>query len=195
MLSAKVIQSLKRNNVSGNGELTMERTKDVLKGANRKQKNEIDALAGVKRVSINRVYTTGSISAKVAIAIAQVLNVDPLYLTGEADERGECSDKTLNSFLITKGYTDVSVETRKKPGPKPKDKAAPKKDTASKPAASVEPPVQEAKPAPVKKAPVADQSSKMTEEEAVGLLKSKFIQAKYSDDAKAKLDEIKALLV
>ena len=70
MLSAKVIQSMKQNNISGDIEATKERVKAVLKEASRQQMKEIDKLAGLKRVSIYRVYNTGSISAKVAVAIA-----------------------------------------------------------------------------------------------------------------------------
>ena len=181
MLPAKLIQSMKRSNVSGDGELTKERTKALLQKATRQQKNEIDALAGVKRVSVNRVYTTGSISAKIAVAIAQTLNVNPLYLTGEVDERGECSDETLNSFLITKGYLEVADSAPKKRGRKPRAQTA---DTPAAPAAKPA-----AKPAP------AGRTAEMTEEESIYLLRSLVIQAKYSASARARLDEIKALLV
>jgi len=99
MLTAEIIQTLNRRNVSVDGELTKQRTKEVLKGAKRAAKNDIDALAGLQRVSINRVYTTGNISAKIAIAIAQTLNIDPFYLTGEADEQGECTEDLLRSCV------------------------------------------------------------------------------------------------
>jgi hypothetical protein len=49
--------------------------------------------------TIYRIPNTGSITAKLAIAAAQCLNVNPLYLTGEADEVGECTDKNLNTLL------------------------------------------------------------------------------------------------
>ena len=113
MLSAETIQSMGRKNVSVNAELTMQRTKEVLKGAKRKQKNEIDALTGLKRVSLNRVYMVGVITAKVAVAIGQVLNVDPFYLTGDTDERGKFNDETLASFLITKGYPKLVKQAQK----------------------------------------------------------------------------------
>ena len=108
MLSAEVIQTMGRKDVSANADLTMERTKEVLKAAKRKQKDEIDALTGLKRVSINRVYATGVITAKVAVAIGQVLNLNPLYLTGDVDEQGVCTDDILISFLTTKGYAKVA---------------------------------------------------------------------------------------
>jgi len=38
------------------------------------------------------------------IAISQTLNVDPFYLTGEADEPGEFTDEALRALLLKRGY-------------------------------------------------------------------------------------------
>ena len=174
MLSADIIKSLKQKNVSVNAELTTQRAKDALKKAKRAQKNEIDALTGLKRVSINRVYSTGSISAKVAIAMAQTLNIDPFYLTGESDEKGSCTDKQINAFLIAKGYAGSAVSKT----PKAKEASAP---------VSAE---------YVSDGESADEASfvEMTEDEAVHLLRSLFIQARYSAVSKELLEQVKAML-
>ena len=211
MITADIIQKLKRSNVSVNADLTTQRTKDALKAAKRAEKNEIDALAGVNRVSINRVYATGNISAKVAIAMAQVLNIDPFFLTGEADERGECTDETLQSFLTAKGYADL-IEEPVKPARKTRAKRAPAASIEEAPAPVDETPapvvydlpvpaaesqipdVQEVTPdhSPIKSGLLHD--DEMTEEEATTLLHSLFIQAKYSPFAKASLRRVKKLL-
>ena len=209
MLTSEIIQKLKQVNVSMDGELTTQRAKDVLKAASRAQKNEIDALAGVKRVSINRVYATGNISAKIAIAIAQILNVNPFFLTGEADERGECTDEILNSFLTAQGYADL-VEEPAKPARKTRTKKAAVPAVEEPSEAVEETPAVDAPPVPVADSPIADaqtvtpeqtptdttqlQVVEMTEEEANLLLHSLFVQAKYSLKSQAILIRVKGLL-
>jgi len=113
MLTAELIQEMKRNNVSNNTELTKERVKDAYKSAAREQKNEMAALAGVKKTTFERVYATGSISAKIAVAIAKTLNINPLYLTGDTDERGEGTEKDLLAFMNAKGYKDLAKKAKK----------------------------------------------------------------------------------
>ena len=176
MLSADIIKTLKQNNVSVNAELTAQRAKDALKNAKRIQKNQIDALTGLKRVSVNRVYATGSISAKVAIAMAQVLNIDPFYLTGESDQKGACTDKQINAFLIAKGYAGSPVPAAKPP----KAAAAPVSVSAAEGSGEYD-----------GEAPFIE----MSEDEAVHLLRSLFIQAKYSAVSKELLEQVKAMLV
>ena len=209
MLTAETIQRLKRGNVSVNAELTMQRTKDVLKAAKRTEKNEIDALAGMQRVSINRVYATGNISARIAVAIAQILNINPFFLTGEADERGECTDEMLRSFLTTKGYADI-IEEPAKPARKTRAKkaAASTDDATPAPMEETPAPAADETPAPTVETRMPDNKSivadymqsenkkiyEMTEEEANTLLHSLFIQAKFSCTAKAILIQVKGLL-
>jgi len=222
MLTAENIKKMKQNNVSVNSDLTKQRTKDVLKTATRQQKNDIDALAGLKRVSINRVYNTGSISAKIAVAIAQTLNIDPAYLTGETTERGECNDLVLDSFLIEKGYSELTklsaaskrprktrekktseqpapaeqpnVKEKKKPGPKPKVKAA-----AETPPAPLVPKIEGVEHGFSVK-PVEDNSRphwELTEEEAVQLLRSLYLRVQFdpNGDVANTLERIQMMLV
>jgi len=206
MLTAEIIQTLSRKNVSENGELTMQRTKEVLKGASRAAKHEIDALAGLKRVSINRVNTTGSISAKIVIAIAQTLSVNPFYLTGEADEKGEFTDDLLNEFLLAKGYPQL-VNSVEKPARKRRGKAKeavtePPMSAAEEPPVVAEPVEQEVSlTEPAEEPEITPDNSnlqdhiELTEEEAVQILHSLFIQAKYSNAASDSLSRVKAILV
>ena len=108
MLEQDFLKQLKQVNISKDGEKTKVRFKEVWKAASSTKKNEVKGLAGVAQNTIYRVGNTGSISAKLALAIAQVLNINPLYLTGEANEVGEYTDKSVNSLLRKHGYDKKS---------------------------------------------------------------------------------------
>ena len=154
-----------------------------------------------------RVYNTGSISAKIVIAIAQILNINPFFLTGEADERGECTDEILRSFLTAKGYGDL-VEEPAKPARKTRARKAPAPSTDEIPATVEETPapVVDELPVPAVKSslPVVQNiipdpmpikhDDEMTEEEATVLLHSLFIKAKYSPTSRYDLLKTKKLL-
>ena len=126
MLDTGFLKQLKQVNISKDVEKTKARFKEVWKAATPAKKKEAHELAGVAANTIYRVGNTGSISIKLAIALAQVLNVDPLYLTGEANDIGEYSDKSVNKLLRKHGYSDKS---EKKPRGRRKAAAAPKGDT------------------------------------------------------------------
>jgi hypothetical protein len=197
MLTGEIIKTMKRNNISANGELTKKRFKELIQSATNEQKKEIDKLTDLKRVSILRVYETGSISAKISVAAAQVLNVNPFYLTGEAGEKGECNDETLSAFLNEKGYTDLLKPAK----PSRRRSTAPAKDkTAGQAPAveenkTVEPTATKAPPKPQLPIKNITKAPKVTEEEAVQLLHALFLRAKYSGDAKNTLDMVCSLLV
>jgi hypothetical protein len=187
MLTNENIKKLKQTNVSVDAELTKGRVKAALGAATREQKRRIDTLAGLKRTSINRVYATGNISAKIALAIAQILELDPAWLTGESESRGEYSAAVANAFLTAKGYKAMA----EMPAPPAKRKYTRKpKPEAMAPAAQeapAEPEAPEAVPAP--------DVSGVTEEDAVKLLRSMFIRAEFNGETKEKLQEAVRLLI
>jgi hypothetical protein len=192
MLTNENIKKLKQTNVSVDAELTKERVKAALGAATREQKRRIDDLAGLKRTSINRVYATGNISAKIALAIAQILELNPAWLTGEGEARGEYTAASANAFLTAKGYEAMAEAppppakrkyTRKpKPEPEPLVEEAPAELEAPEAEAEVEP------------APAPDVSG-ITEEDAVKLLRSMFIRAQFNADVRQKLQEAVRLLI
>ena len=202
MLTAETIKTLKQTNVSVDGDLTKQRVKDLLQSASKEQKSAIEDLAGLKRSSINRVYATGNISAKIALAVAQSLNVSPFYLTGEVEETGECDQEALKSFLSTKGYGDLQKQVKN-----PRRKAA--KPTMAKEATDVQPEEkagEQSPPEPAEEAPpikavlpavetppqsdVAVSAALVSEEETVQMIHTLFIRAKYSESAKETLTQI-----
>ena len=103
MLSANVIQSLKRSNTSVDTVLTKERLSKLWKSATREMKNEVLALSGLKISAIYRSNSQGALSPTVALSVAQVMNVSPQFLTGEIDQEGECSADNIKDFFKTNG--------------------------------------------------------------------------------------------
>lgn len=191
MLTAETIQSMGRKNVSANADLTMQRTKEVLKAAKRKQQSEIDALTGLKRVSVNRVYATGTITAKVAVAIGQVLNVNPFYLTGEVEERGAYTNDVLVSFLTTKGHPKLAKAVVKKQ--KDAGTAAEPVNAADAPAKSETAPLF---PAAFSKSTEMDAAAAdLSVEDAQFLVAALYIRAKAGGNAAQHLELIKRTLL
>jgi hypothetical protein len=194
MLTTENIKKLKQTNVSGDAELTKERVKTALGAATREQKRRIDELAGLKRTSINRVYATGNISAKIALAIAQILEMNPAWLTAESENRGEFTAANVNAFLAAKGYEAMAEEPappakrkytrRPKPEPVAPEAPAEPEEPAAEPEAGAE-----AEPA------TAEISAEISEEDAVLLLRSMFIRAQYGGEAKRKLQDAVGLLL
>jgi len=109
MLLTAQLQQLKRTNISVDSEKTRQRVDELWTSLKIKQKQAIRALAGITAQPIYRTQEAGNISAKVAIAIAQTLNINPFYLTGEADEPGECTDAVLRKLLLKHGYQALAA--------------------------------------------------------------------------------------
>jgi hypothetical protein len=135
LITKEMIATLKRTNVSKDAEKTKERVKESFFAAKNKVKSQIEDLTGLKRTSIYRVFREGAVSAKVVCAMAQILNVSPFYYTGEADEKGECTDALLHSFLIQKGFREQAYQIApdRKPRKTEAKEDAPASDEQSKP--------------------------------------------------------------
>lgn len=124
MLDKSDIKTMKQVNVSVNAELTKERFSALWKGLTNAVKNEIIDLSGLARTTVYRVPKIGNISAKLLVSMAQTLNVAPQYLSGESDEKGECTAGNLKAFLKQHGYEDLpakpkSATKKKKSAPIP----------------------------------------------------------------------------
>lgn len=110
MYNADFLKPLKQSNISVDKEKTKQRARESFARASNKDKNAIQQLAGIGRHAIYRAYTTGSIGAKLAVAFAQIMDINPRYLTGESDEPGECSDEIVRGFLTAHGYENFFAE-------------------------------------------------------------------------------------
>ncbi len=107
-VTKEMISILKRTNISKDEEKTKIRVKEDFLPLRNRQKAAIVELSGLKRTSIYRVFREGNISAKIALALAQQLNVTPYFYTGETDEKSEFNDMLLQKFLAEKGYAKLA---------------------------------------------------------------------------------------
>ena len=190
MFDATLIQKLKRNNISIDSENTMSRVKGLWKKANKEQRDSILELSGLTKVSVERVYKTGSISIKLVIAIAQTLNVNPHFLTGESNDAGNCTDDDLNNLLLNHGYEDLANEKKKA------DRKAAR--LAKKQAAQVEEPEPENDVIPVEEAPIKSDYTlePLSDENILALVNALRIKTELGNlNAKETLAQIQKLLV
>jgi hypothetical protein len=104
MFTRETIKQLKQVNISADAEKTKARIAGLWKNAPKKKRAEVLELAGVALATVQRAYKTGSVSAKLAIPLAQTLDVNPFFITGESDSAGECSDILLIELLEKLGY-------------------------------------------------------------------------------------------
>jgi hypothetical protein len=153
MLSAEQVKGLKQVNVSKDAEKTKERIKADFKAASAEMKKAIIELSGLQRNTFYKVYERGTASARVILAIAEVLQVSPHYYTGELDERAPIKDADILSFLESRGYAVLTEELKtgdsKEAATKPKRKYTrkPKLETVAEPASDE--PNEKAAPPPV----------------------------------------------
>ena len=107
MFKPEFIKKLKQSNISTTPKKTAERVRSIWRPLGRNTRNEILVLADVKKPSIERAYKTGNISAKILVSMAQVLQIDPLYILGTVDEQRPFESDLLIEFLKAHNY-DVS---------------------------------------------------------------------------------------
>lgn len=113
MPDSAVIKQLKQTNISADAAKTKERVSALWKSASSADKKEVTKLADIATSTVYRVTSTGSLSAKIAYALAQVLRENPFYLTAETDERGDFSEDVLSDFLTAHGYSAVAREAKR----------------------------------------------------------------------------------
>ena len=147
---------------------------ELFKAASKTEKASIESMSGLGRATMYKAIGTGNLSAKLAVAIAQTLNVNPFFLTGESGDRGACSDKIIRDFLIGKDKAYEKLFAGTKPGRKPR---------AAKPAAATPTSVSEPPQQPVAEDPagmpefVNQFIDGMTEEQMITLMRSILLRA------------------
>ena len=200
MLDTARLQQLKQTNISVDSEKTRQRALELWQGLRIKQKQAIRELAGITAQPIYRTQETGNISARLAIAFAQSLNVNPFYLTGEADEPGECSEAVIRELLLKFGYQKLvaEIEWAEAESAKRKytrhEKPEPEEAPADALTEDDEVPVEEPQPEPVVQLPPS--SDALTAEDLQQLVVALYVQAKAGiTNAKEKLDQIKLIML
>jgi len=211
MLSPEQMKSLKQKNVSVDAEKTKLRFKEDFTSASRADKNTIAELTGQNKNSIYRVYNTGSLGARLVLAISSVLNVTPFYYTGEHDEKEPFQDTLMLSFLKKHGYKKLLDELKGKKPRTPRPKKNLETSGSEPPAADVIEPdknndaiVSECEKkdsvicVQMKLSDTEDMINSiegLAEEDAVLLLKSLFYRSKAGGQAKELADLVKRCLL
>ncbi|MDL2288657.1 hypothetical protein LJC32_04675, partial [Oscillospiraceae bacterium OttesenSCG-928-F05] len=189
-------------NISMDGDKTKSRVEAAWKPATREQKQEIEELCGLKRVSIQRVYKTGSISVKIALAMAQVLDIDPFYLVGESEEPGTCTEEALTELFLRHG-SETLLKKQLRINKKRAKEASVQPVEPTPPVANAEPviPAEPSTPAePVPSPAPADDGidtalEGMSEEDTFTLWKALLLRAKYDDKSKELVRQMKRMLL
>jgi len=196
MINATLIQQLKQSNISKDGPKTSARVQEIWKAASAADKQTVCDLAGSAKATVYRVFKTGGVSAKLAIAIAQVMQVDPLYLTGEAEERGSYSVAAATALLSRLGYDKLLIEQDKAQRRAQREAARQQKEAAAEAAQEAAPAPEAANEKPAAAAKEAPSSEIVTSEDLFVLFKSLEIRAKAGiPQAKELLRQIKLLLL
>jgi len=205
MFSENIIQELKQVNISSDPEKTKQRTAGIWKSASKADQECILALAGIKRTTVQRAYKTGSISAKLVVPIAQTLDVDPYYLTGQSDERGSCSDEQLKDLLKNLQYDKLLAQQEKEEKKQLRNarKQAAAEEEARQPASAAAAESTENNPQNISdimmpEAITPEQQACMdnlTEEKLIILLKSVLIRAEGGGKHAELANQIKLLLI
>jgi len=196
MVTLALIQQLKQSNISKDGPKTSARVQEIWKAASAAQKQAVCDLSGSAKATVYRIFKTGGISVKLALAISQVLNLDPRYLTGEADERGAYADADVAKFLSRLGYDKLLNDQEKAARVAQRELARQKKEAAAAVAAEEAP---AAPPAAAEEKPAAKEAPAneiVTNADIVILLQALEIRAKAGiPEAKQLLGQIKILLL
>ena len=102
---------LRKANVSADGEKVKVRMVETWKEASAEAKRKVKQLAGanVYRI-ITRSNENGNISEGSAVALSWGLGLNPFYITGESDDKGEFSLGALGEFLKKRGYKKNFIE-------------------------------------------------------------------------------------
>ena len=212
-----LLSKLKQSNISKDAEKTKSRVKSLWKATDKPTREVVLDLAGVKIVTLQRTYLNGNISARMALALAKTLNVNPYYLIGQIDEVGTFSDTVMTDLLRELKYDKLLAEAGlgepKKRGrrkaapveaPAPVAEAAPAAEAVAEevvPPAPIEPAPAEIIPVAVDTAPAApvaiipDIDVDLTEDEAILLLKAAFLKAKAGGVQAEKAKQLKAMLL
>ncbi len=180
MLDKKIARSLKKTNIGKDPTIVMRRVRALWYSLSRAAREEVLDMAGVKLTTLQRAYRTGSISAKLALPLAQAADASPYYITGETEERGAYSDDLAIQMLKTHGYGKEASSLAKKKGWETRHAAA--------------------EAAPADDAPefalsFEEKAPEIAFDDCVALLRSMTLRAEFNPRSAEALQQIKKLLL
>lgn len=100
-ITSEMMTYIRPINVSKDAEKSKIRVGLDYRSANAPTKAGVEKISGLSRSSIYLTLKTGRLSAKNALAMAQIFGVSPLYYTGETDTKEALSEANLRCFLIS----------------------------------------------------------------------------------------------
>jgi len=179
------------------------------------KRDEILLFAGLVKSAVERAYSTGNISAKIVVAVSQVVEVDPLYLSGISDEQRPYDDDFVVNFLADLGYDISKRDVMKKRKPSPDSAPVSSSDETPAPEVVAADSDVKAKEAPCTSSfntlsdlpsisaslakllngDIQGKLAELSEENIILMLKSLTVQAEFSADKKNCLELIKCLLL
>jgi len=122
VLSTEQMNSLKKVNISKDADKSKTRITEDFKTTTSENKTVIVDLSGLERRTFYNTFKKGNATAKIVLAMAQILDVSPYYYTGETDEKESCSIEILKRFLTERGYDDIAANLEIQPVPRQKRK-------------------------------------------------------------------------
>ena len=208
MLNQTILGQLKQSNVSKNAEATKSRVQEIWKEIDKSTRDEILTFSGLNKHTVERSYKNGNISARLALALAHVLKIDPYYLTGAIEVRGEYSDEIVRQFLVEYKYEKLfKGMVEKRPYNRKNKNAADsfKNDAAETPAIEAASENYETPVTPydalldriqgsVRMISSGEKLKEMPLESGEQLLKALYLRAEYSEDAKRLTDLVNIIL-
>jgi len=99
MITVEQLRALKKGNASVDAEKSKTRIPEAFKNATREQKAALSEMTGFASSSFYNVSRTGTASPRMVLAMSQILDVSPFYLTGETDEKKSCDAVELAVFF------------------------------------------------------------------------------------------------
>ncbi|MDR0197437.1 MAG: hypothetical protein LBI36_04380 [Oscillospiraceae bacterium] len=209
MFTVEQLQALKKGNIGVDADKVRQRIPEAYKNATTKQKEEIAKLSGLSKFTFYGVNKSGSASPKAVIALAQIMDISPHYLTGEIDSKEPCNAAVLAEFFNKcQGSSKKAEKIKVKATPvkvKPAVSSKPEKsvkrvNARTKSVAKTKKPVLRKQKAekvlkPVKATAKPQKSVVLDDAMAVKLLEALFIRAKYDKAAAETYAAVTGLLL
>jgi len=175
MITVEQLRALKKGNASVDEKKSMARIPEAFKSASKSQKNEITELTGLTANAFYATAKSGVASPRAVLALAQILDISPYYLTGESDAKDHC-----DAVLLIEFFNRCSAPKLPKPEKLPKTEELPTPEDLPK----IEKPV-----IPVTRSVSIDIKSLLL------LMKALSVRAKFEDEAKADYNRVVGLLL
>ncbi|MDR3238941.1 MAG: hypothetical protein LBT44_02490 [Clostridiales bacterium] len=197
MISRAIFNDLKQVDVSKNKALTSERVSALWARMQKEQREQIYIQAGIQKNTVDRTRRMGNISVTLACVLAQVMDVDPYYLTAETGVDQGAEEGRILQFLVDHNYQktlDRHSAIHNGGNPVPKSKPA---KVSHDPINAAEISIESFADDKISSLTPEEKSllEGMSEEEIISLLQSLYLRSKYNDSAKNLVGLLKLLLI